>query len=91
MIELGEKWTKNKVESSSKNKQFSIMIDHKMFGPKNNNKKDKKNEYSYLQLSETRFGLVEFNKVNMHITEQTSWSVRIAHQTFLALWIKENN
>lgn len=56
MIELGEKWTKNKVESSSKNKQFSIMIDHKMFGPKNKNKKDKKNEYSYLQLSETRFG-----------------------------------
>lgn len=34
MIELGEKWTKNKVESSSKNKQFSIMIDHKMFALK---------------------------------------------------------
>lgn len=55
MIELGEKWTKNKVESSSKNKQFSIMIDHKMFALKKK-KKDKKNEYSYLQLSETRFG-----------------------------------
>lgn len=42
MIELGEKWTKNKVESSSKNKQFSIMIDHKMFGPKNKKKRTKK-------------------------------------------------
>lgn len=42
MIELGEKQTKNKVESSSKNKQFSIMIDHKMFGPKNKIKKGQK-------------------------------------------------
>ena len=61
MIELGEKWTKNKVESSSKNKQFSIMIDHKMFGPNNKKKRTKKMNTAICNY--LRLDLVKLNSI----------------------------